>query len=508
MKSAIQLQPMQQNSCYHGENISTAGKEQLLSSSFAPPQDTRTTSVFGNALPTDSISDEMSMSSMGSERLGNDFLVSNMAQGDMSEPPPFEDFKYDWNLPDLSNFQIFGQNNDFDQNQQLLSPAEHDFIFGSFLRPLEENPNFMFNPELPNDLPQLPPYLPSNDMNDPLFSLDSPFEIGQSSSSSSHQPTVSSSTSLSPRTQNLVLSSSPKQKNDQLASGDPIPSIPAKRKSGDDIDKSLESSRRASNPRLSQIQTKSLSRRSSQSSSPASSPKPEDISPTMEISCLSIDGDNRNGNSSREDHRSSAANDKPTTPSSPASSSHEVEPKREPHDSSEFDETSSNFDNAIDMKVDGKLISAKSSRKPYKELLTEEEKRANHIASEQKRRNTIRAGFKELTDIIPTLKNVNNSKSTILFKAVDYIKYLERRNRNLKERANILETRVELELRSGKRLFPHHSHSHFGLNFPHARVGPMPMGPSYGMLPNMLGINHPQQQIMPQQMQNMYYMAD
>ncbi|PKB96047.1 hypothetical protein RhiirA5_243966, partial [Rhizophagus irregularis] len=71
----------------------------------------------------------------------------------------------------------------------------------------------------------------------------------------------------------------------------------------------------------------------------------------------------------------------------------------------------------------------KSSRKPYKELLTEEEKRANHIASEQKRRNTIRAGFKELTDIIPTLKNVNNSKSTILFKAVDYIKYLERRNR-------------------------------------------------------------------------------
>jgi len=68
----------------------------------------------------------------------------------------------------------------------------------------------------------------------------------------------------------------------------------------------------------------------------------------------------------------------------------------------------------------------KSSRKPYKELLTEEEKRANHIASEQKRRNTIRAGFKELTDIIPTLKNVNNSKSTILFKAVDYIKYLEK----------------------------------------------------------------------------------
>ncbi|KAK3836610.1 MAG: Myc-type, basic helix-loop-helix domain-containing protein, partial [Linnemannia elongata] len=73
-------------------------------------------------------------------------------------------------------------------------------------------------------------------------------------------------------------------------------------------------------------------------------------------------------------------------------------------------------------------------RKPYKELLTEEEKRANHIASEQKRRNTIRNGFKDMTDIIPDLKDVNSSKSTILFKAVDFIKYLERRNRILQEK--------------------------------------------------------------------------
>ncbi|OAQ31760.1 hypothetical protein K457DRAFT_51448, partial [Linnemannia elongata AG-77] len=68
-----------------------------------------------------------------------------------------------------------------------------------------------------------------------------------------------------------------------------------------------------------------------------------------------------------------------------------------------------------------------------KELLTEEEKRANHIASEQKRRNTIRNGFKDMTDIIPDLKDVNSSKSTILFKAVDFIKHLERRNRILQE---------------------------------------------------------------------------
>ncbi|KAI9283545.1 hypothetical protein BC943DRAFT_280808, partial [Umbelopsis sp. AD052] len=66
----------------------------------------------------------------------------------------------------------------------------------------------------------------------------------------------------------------------------------------------------------------------------------------------------------------------------------------------------------------GSSTSGNKRSKQHKELLTEEEKRANHIASEQKRRNTIRTGFKELTDIIPTLKNINNSKSTILFKAV------------------------------------------------------------------------------------------
>ncbi|KAI8082180.1 hypothetical protein BDF21DRAFT_492960 [Thamnidium elegans] len=87
--------------------------------------------------------------------------------------------------------------------------------------------------------------------------------------------------------------------------------------------------------------------------------------------------------------------------------------------------------------------------KPHKELLTEEEKRSNHIASEQKRRSMIRSGFKDLTEIVPTLKNINNSKSTVLFKAVDYIKYLEKRNRNLREKIKNLEVRVEVEGRMG-----------------------------------------------------------
>lgn len=87
--------------------------------------------------------------------------------------------------------------------------------------------------------------------------------------------------------------------------------------------------------------------------------------------------------------------------------------------------------------------------KPHKELLTEEEKRNNHIASEQKRRSMIRSGFKDLTEIVPTLKNINNSKSTVLFKAVDFIKYLEKRNRNLREKIKNLEVRIEVEGRMG-----------------------------------------------------------
>jgi hypothetical protein len=90
-------------------------------------------------------------------------------------------------------------------------------------------------------------------------------------------------------------------------------------------------------------------------------------------------------------------------------------------------------------------IGSTIKRKPYKELLTEEEKRANHIASEQKRRNTIRNGFRDITELIPDLKDINSSKSTILFKAVDFIHSLEKRNRMLRRRAEHLESRLRMK---------------------------------------------------------------
>jgi hypothetical protein len=56
------------------------------------------------------------------------------------------------------------------------------------------------------------------------------------------------------------------------------------------------------------------------------------------------------------------------------------------------------------------------SKKPPHELLTEAEKKANHIASEQKRRQNIRVGFDQLVEIVPTLSQSHRSEAIILQK--------------------------------------------------------------------------------------------
>ncbi|KAI8371071.1 hypothetical protein BD560DRAFT_395998 [Blakeslea trispora] len=91
------------------------------------------------------------------------------------------------------------------------------------------------------------------------------------------------------------------------------------------------------------------------------------------------------------------------------------------------------------------ILNEKKQVKTIRDGLTDDEKRANHIVSEQKRRNTIRLGFKDLTELVPTLKNINNSKSTILFKAVDYIRYLNKRNKSLHDKLNALQLRIQME---------------------------------------------------------------
>ncbi|KAK6825085.1 hypothetical protein PG987_012579 [Apiospora arundinis] len=59
--------------------------------------------------------------------------------------------------------------------------------------------------------------------------------------------------------------------------------------------------------------------------------------------------------------------------------------------------------------------------KPPRENLSEEQKRSNHIRSEQKRRTLIKEGFDDLQEIVPNLKNGGYSKSAMLQLAGEWL---------------------------------------------------------------------------------------
>ncbi|KAI9494080.1 hypothetical protein BDB00DRAFT_762538 [Zychaea mexicana] len=78
-------------------------------------------------------------------------------------------------------------------------------------------------------------------------------------------------------------------------------------------------------------------------------------------------------------------------------------------------------------------------RKPPHEYLSDAQKKANHIASEQKRRANIRIGFDQLVDIVPTLSHCHRSESLILQKSADYIRQLVDNKNSLRERVRELQ---------------------------------------------------------------------
>ncbi|EPE08645.1 helix-loop-helix dna-binding domain-containing protein [Ophiostoma piceae UAMH 11346] len=57
-----------------------------------------------------------------------------------------------------------------------------------------------------------------------------------------------------------------------------------------------------------------------------------------------------------------------------------------------------------------------------KPRLTEKEKKQNHIASEQKRRQAIREGFDRLTVLVPGLEGQGRSEGLVLKRTVDYMR--------------------------------------------------------------------------------------
>ncbi|ORZ24011.1 hypothetical protein BCR42DRAFT_402053 [Absidia repens] len=79
-------------------------------------------------------------------------------------------------------------------------------------------------------------------------------------------------------------------------------------------------------------------------------------------------------------------------------------------------------------------------RKPVHELLSDDQKKANHIASEQKRRANIRIGFDQLVDIVPNLNECQRSESLILQKSADYIRQLVDTKNGLRDRVRELQT--------------------------------------------------------------------
>lgn len=79
--------------------------------------------------------------------------------------------------------------------------------------------------------------------------------------------------------------------------------------------------------------------------------------------------------------------------------------------------------------------------KAARENLTEDQKRENHIRSEQKRRTLIREGFEDLGELVPGLRGGGFSKSAVLIMAADWLEDLLQGNEVLRERLERMEGR-------------------------------------------------------------------
>lgn len=74
---------------------------------------------------------------------------------------------------------------------------------------------------------------------------------------------------------------------------------------------------------------------------------------------------------------------------------------------------------------------ATAASKLPRENLTEEQKRENHIRSEQKRRTLIKEGFDDLCDLVPGLRGGGFSKSTMLSMAAEALDDILKENKQL-----------------------------------------------------------------------------
>ncbi|KAL2172404.1 hypothetical protein VTG60DRAFT_5679 [Thermothelomyces hinnuleus] len=89
-----------------------------------------------------------------------------------------------------------------------------------------------------------------------------------------------------------------------------------------------------------------------------------------------------------------------------------------------------------------------------KTRLTEAEKRANHLASEKKRREQIRQGFDRLSVIVPGLEGRARSEGIVLRGTIEYIRKLLVERRRMIETLEANGVAVDVHLKSTLDMMP------------------------------------------------------
>lgn len=84
---------------------------------------------------------------------------------------------------------------------------------------------------------------------------------------------------------------------------------------------------------------------------------------------------------------------------------------------------------------------AAAAAKATRENLTEDQKRENHIKSEQKRRTLIREGFEDLGELVPGLRGGGFSKSAVLIMSAEWLEELMQGNEVLRQRLDQMQGR-------------------------------------------------------------------
>lgn len=84
---------------------------------------------------------------------------------------------------------------------------------------------------------------------------------------------------------------------------------------------------------------------------------------------------------------------------------------------------------------------SEAKNRTTRENLTEDQKRENHIKSEQKRRTLIKEGFEDLGELVPELAGGGFSKSAVLLMAGEWLEDLVKGNEHLRRQLATLEER-------------------------------------------------------------------